>query len=347
MTFENYAAEFTKKALDGGYSGENILKCLVYAKPLIDHGLPVIYNTSHFSGLVGYRKSYITKAVHNTKYYYRHFQIKKNNGKQRVISEPLPSLKDIQCWILSNILEKIPVGKPAKAYVKNTTLKQNLVFHRGQDLVLKMDIADFFGSIKRNAIETIFRDLGYSKYVSNLLGKICCLNTSLPQGAPTSPYLSNLYMRDFDKMVWGYCTMFKIRYTRYSDDLTFSGSFDPSTRIKTFVTGKLLELGLVVNDKKTKVMTKSQRQTVTGIVVNEKIQVDRKRRKAIRLQVYYIKKFTLQGHLKNIKNNRVNYLPHLLGQINYVLFINPDDAEFLAYRAFVSSLLIDEAGSIL
>jgi RNA-directed DNA polymerase len=341
MNFDFYSAEFSRKALEVGYSNENLIKCLNYARPLIENGLPVIYNTSHFCALVGYRKSYVTKAVYNTRYYYRYFKIRKSNGKLRSLAEPLPSLKDIQSWILVNILENVPVSKPAKAYIKNSSLKQNLVFHKEQAVVLKLDVKDFFFSIKRSWVEYFLRSVGYSHYVSNLIGKLCTLEDSLPQGAPTSPYLSNLYMRKFDNRVWGHCRALKVRYTRYSDDLTFSGDFQPAEIIE-FVNMELSELSLVLNDNKTKIMRRGSRQTVTGIIVNDKIQVDRKRRKAVRQQIYYIEKLGLQEHLKNIGNTKGNYLGHLLGMVNYVLFINPDDQEFVRYKGYLGKLISDQ-----
>jgi len=132
MTFEQYKTEFTVEAGKSGYSEQNIILCLQYAEKLYSYGVPVIYNTSHLSGLVGYKKNYLKKAVLFTPYFYRKFYIYKKNGKKRTISEPLPSLKEIQNWILLNILYNVEVSRFAKAYIRKSNIRQNLVFHKGQ-----------------------------------------------------------------------------------------------------------------------------------------------------------------------------------------------------------------------
>src|ERR1700744_6085418 len=111
MTFDNYEKNFRKKASKSGYSEDDIQKCLKYAQPIIAKGLPVIYNTSNLAALVGYRKNYLKRAVLFTPYFYRKFFITKKAGKLREIKEPLPSLKDIQIWILNHILYAIHPSK--------------------------------------------------------------------------------------------------------------------------------------------------------------------------------------------------------------------------------------------
>ncbi|MBK7850650.1 MAG: RNA-directed DNA polymerase [Bacteroidetes bacterium] len=224
MNFENYRTKFEQKASKSGYTDENIQRCLNYAKPLIEKGLPVIYNTSNLSVFVGYRKDYLKRAVVYTPYFYRNFKIKKRNGKLREISEPLPSLKEIQNWILENILEQVKVSSFAKAYRKRINIIENVKFHKNQPKVFTVDIKDFFPSITTSSVENIFLKLGYSKILSNLLAKLCTLNNSLPQGAPTSPYLSNIFFKSADDNIINYCVKNEIKYTRYADDLSFSGT---------------------------------------------------------------------------------------------------------------------------
>lgn len=337
MTVENYKAEFTAKALENGYSAENISKCLYYAKPLLEKNLPIIYNISHLSALVGYNQSYIERAIVFTHYFYRKFEIPKSNGKTRKISEPLPSLKDIQIWILKNILYKINPSVYAKAYIPGLTLKQNLVFHKDQPIVLTIDIKDFFSSIKRILVQDLFRSFGYSTLLSDLLSKICTLNNKLPQGAPTSPYISNLILTSFDEIISNHCLKEKIRYTRYADDLTFSGNFN-IRKIIALVKQELRILSLEINEEKIHVMKQGTRQTVTGVVVNQKLQVSRVKRMNIRQAIYFINKFGLPAHLEKINSKKSNYIDHLLGQVLFVLFINPADEEFLRYKEFLNKL---------
>ena len=210
MKFEQYKQEFEIKASNSGYTAENIERCLNYARPLIDKGFPVIYNTSHLSVLVGYRKDYIKRAVVYTPYFYRDFEIKKKNGKMRKISEPLPSLKEIQDWILVNILEVEKVSPFAKAYRKKVGLLENVKFHKNQPKVLTLDLKDFFPSIKTENVELIFRSFGYSVLISSLLSKLCTRDSCLPQGAPTSPYLSNIFFKRADDLIIKYLSLIHI-----------------------------------------------------------------------------------------------------------------------------------------
>ena len=337
MNFKQYKIAFEKAASNSGYSLENINKCLNYAEVLYSNKVPVIYNTSHLAALVGYKKDYIKRAVIYTPYFYRDFKIRKRNGKLRSISEPLPSLKEIQIWILENILENIKVSPFAKAYKKNTGLIDNVKFHKGQQKVFTLDLKDFFPSIKTKAIEQIFLSFGYSKLISNLLAKLCTRDGHLPQGAPTSPYLSNLFFAPADNEIIKYCLSNNIKYTRYADDLSFSGDFNENA-LFTIVESAISDLGLILNPQKTKLMRPNERQTVTGIVVNDKPQVVFHKRNILRQDMYYIKKFGIGNHIerKQIKNK--NYLEHLLGKINFILDINPTDKEFLEYKEYLISL---------
>ncbi|MET0759988.1 MAG: reverse transcriptase family protein, partial [Flavobacterium sp.] len=318
MDFEKYSIAFTKEALKKGYTEQNIQRCLDYAKVLFSNRVPVIYNTSHLSELVGYKKEYLNKAIFHTNYFYRNFEILKKNGKKRLLSEPLPSLKEIQLWILKNILYKVPVSAFAKAYKPKVSLLENLKFHKNQPKVFTLDLENFFPSIKVEAIEKIFNHLGYSSALSNMLAKLCCKEGALPQGAPTSPYLSNLFFNVADNIISDYCTKRKIRYTRYADDLSFSGDFDEKELLKK-VTEVVENLNLRINKSKTKLMTPDRRQTVTSIVVNEKPQVVFNKRNELRQSLYYIKKFGIEEHRKHENLRQANYLEHLLGKINFVL----------------------------
>lgn len=336
MDFAHYKDAFIKEAHKTGYSLTNIQRCLDYADALFLHEVPVIYNPAHLSGLVGYKKEYLKKASLFPNYFYRDFEVAKKNGSKRLISEPLPSLKEIQIWILRNILYKIPSSAFAKAYRPTVTLLENLRFHKKQFKVFTLDLENFFPSIRVEAVENEFLKLGYSKIVSKLLSKLCTRNGTLPQGAPTSPYLSNLVFKEADAAIAAYCKEHKIRYTRYADDMNFSGDFDENELLQK-VTETVEKMGLQINAKKTKLMTTGMRQTVTGVVVNEKPQVVFYKRNELRQALYYIQKFGFEEHREYKEIDQKNYLEHLLGKINFVLQINPKDAEFIKYK----SVLID------
>ena len=192
MDFTQYENSFITEATKVGYSQLNIQRCLDYAETLFTNKVPVIYNSSHLSAIVGYRKEYLKKAALHTKYFYRDFEITKKNGAKRTISEPLPSLKEIQHWILKNILYQVPISPFAKAYKPKISLIENLKFHRNQPKLFTLDLENFFPSIPIETIENIFIELGYSNAIANLLTQLSTKDNRLPQGAPTSPYISNL-----------------------------------------------------------------------------------------------------------------------------------------------------------
>lgn len=338
MEWEKYEEKIRQKCKDDCRTEAFTKKYIQYAKTLFDKGLPVISSPSHFSMLVGMNHDYVCSMARAPAKFYRDFEIKKSNGKRRIISEPLPDLKFVQHWILQNILEKCPVSIYAKAFIKGKTLKSNAKFHRSQKVVVTMDVKDFFPSISFYGVFSIYLDMGYSKSVSRFLSNLCCYHESLPQGAPTSPYLSNLYMRKFDSEVTEYISAKHIRYTRYADDLTFSGDINPHYLIHD-ISCLLYKYGLKINAQKTRVAYQSARQEVTGIVVNSHLQIPKNKRKEIRQQVYYIKKFGLDSHLNHIQEVRSNYLNHLLGQINYALFINPKDEEMKTYYSYIKEIM--------
>lgn len=354
MIYSNYRNEFTEKALNNGFSKEQVDKCLLYALPIAEQGLPVIYNTSNLSALVGYNVSYLKRAALFSKFFYTEYSIKKKNGNgKRIIQEPLPSLKEIQTWILQNVLNYIPISRFAKAYIKGNDLIENVKFHRDKDYLLCLDLKNFFPSIPITSVERVFNNLGYSSNVANLLAKLCCREERLTQGSPTSPALSNIIMKGFDDEISKYCLENNIRYSRYADDLTFSYSINPKSMeilsINDFkrqliykVTTTLIAYTpfLKINESKIKLSGKSDRQIVTGIIVNNKsINTPLEYRKKIRQEIFYINKYGIDGHLEKSNNSKDNYLHHLLGKINYALHINKTDKKMLEYREYVKSLL--------
>ena len=315
-----------------------IEKYLVYCKKLYSNNLPIISSPAHFSMLVGIQHEYVCSMAYSPQHFYRQFEIPKSNGKMRTIDEPLPDLKYIQRWILTNILEKKTINPYAKAFYRGRGVKENARFHRSQVVLVTMDIKDFFPSIKINSIVSIFRELGYYDDVSNFLAHLCCLNYALPQGAPTSPYLSNLRLSKFDQNVSDFTTANKIRYTRYADDMTFSGNFDPHQLIPR-ISKMLYSEGFSVNPAKTRVAFQNARQEVTGVVVNSHMQISKTQRKKIRQEIYYIKKYGLDSHLTKTHETREHYLEHLLGKLNFACYINPHDEELKTYYSFIKSLL--------
>jgi len=337
MKWENYEKKVIATCKNTGKSEEYISQYLAYAKPLFVMDVPVIFSTSHFAALVGYDHEYICRMAYSPKSFYRTFKIKKANGKDRRIDEPLPDLKEIQRWVLREILEKLPLHSTAKAYRPGTTIKDNARFHRKQPMVLSMDIKDFFPSIRMHDVFLIFQSIGYNRKVASLLAHLCCYKRCLPQGAPTSPYISNIRMEHFDNTIFQFALARRIRYTRYADDLTFSGDFDAAKMIR-FVDHVLYNEGFLVNSKKTRIARQNSRQVVTGIIVNDHMQLPREVRRKIRQEVYYIKTYGLDSHLRKINETRNNYLGHLISLVGYGCFINPNDKELVGYFDFLKKV---------
>ena len=271
---------------------------------------------------------------------YKIYKIKKCNGKYRTIYEPNLILKHIQKQILNNILNNKSISKYAKAYHKDIGLKDNAIPHVNKEMILKLDIKNFFENISfLDIYNSCFSIEYFPKSVGMILTYLCTYNDHLTQGSPTSAYISNLVMKEFDEELGNFCDLMNISYTRYSDDMTFSGKFNPSELIYK-VRKMLYKLGLELNNYKIHIVHKSTRQNVTGIVVNEKMQVNIKYRNKIRQEIYYIKKFGLNSHLKkcDINIDSKKYLNILYGRILYVLQINENDEEFIKYKDFIANL---------
>lgn len=343
IDFDLYKTEFTVMAYEMGYNRDEIEKMLLYAKHLNGQNLPIIFDQYHLSRLIGYDYSYFLGVANAQFYFYRHYEIPKKNGGTRSIEEPLPSLKDIQSWILENILapaSKKYVSPVAKAFIPGMNLRDNARFHRNMNVVVALDLHDFFGSIKFGEVYGIFKKLGYCNSVVMMLTRLCMYKGSLPQGAPTSPMLSNLMFYDLDQKIFRYCQNRKIRYTRYADDMTFSGDDVDVNRLITYVRMLVRSRHLKLNEEKTKVMRRGCSQRVTGVVVNKLLQVPKEYRDKVRQEVYYCIKYGFMEHMKRITlpdwiQNVTVYQHHLLGKINYILQINSKDTEFIKYAKWI------------
>jgi len=149
--------------------------------------------------------------------------------------------------------------------------------------------------------------------------------------------LSNIYFTPADVEISNYCKEQEIRYTRYADDLSFSSDSLEVEKITDFVTVVIDKLDLSLNKDKTKVMTPDMRQVVTGIVVNKKLQVPFYKRNKVRQELHYIKKFGFKNHVNHVGIKQKNYWQHLMGKINYILYLNPKDSEFIEYKRYLLS----------
>lgn len=253
----------------------------------------------------------------NPEKYYTKKYILKKDGTKRELLVPSIHLKNIQKNILKNVLYGLTPSKYVTSYQKNKTIVDNALPHVGQKLVLKLDIKDYFNNITFEEIYNIFPSTIFPPSLRVLLTKLCTYNDYLPQGAPTSPYISNLVLKNFDNYLGKYCAERNINYTRYSDDLTFSGDFNPY-KLTNKVKAYLESIGFNLNTKKKHIIYNNQCQSVTGITVNQKVNISAKYRQDIRKNMYYIQKYGLDNHLKYLGiTDKIKYLASLKGRINY------------------------------
>ena len=278
---------------------------------------------------------------------YDEFAIKKKNGKLRTITKPNEALADIQKRIYKYILKGKPVSPCAAAYVKDGSICDATKKHIKYPILVKLDIKSFFESIDFEAVKEVFVSLGFDKYQAITLANFCCYKGRLPQGTSTSPMLSNLVMREFDDYLLTYCLKHNVKYTRYSDDMLFSGDFDTNHLIG-IVNTVLQDFGFELNRSKTKVIKQGQRQSALGVVLNEKQQVSKEYRKQIRQEIYYCSKYSVKSHLEHMDDDRfilpsgepdyIGYIENLYGRINFALQINPSDTEMISYRNSLKAL---------
>lgn len=208
-----------------------------------------------------------------------------------------------------------------------------------------MDIRKFFDHITYPMVKNrVFAAEKYSESIRILLSVLCVYVHHLPQGAPTSPAISNIIMKEFDEVVGRWCNEKGIAYSRYCDDMTFSGDFDEQ-EIITFVDQELRKNGFFLNHKKTVCLHDGQRKEVTGIVVNEKISVPALYKKKIRQEIYNLDKYGLGSHVSKIANEKSveKYISGLLGRINYVISVEPDNEEMIGYRELLCELKRSES----
>jgi retron-type reverse transcriptase len=288
---------------------------------------------------LGFSAKTLYGLSNNLDRHYRNTFIPKHDGSKRKLSVPDLILKRVQRAISDNILADYPISRYAMAYTQGSNVQKNAVLHVGKQKILKLDIDGFFDHITYSRVkDCVFCKENYSEPIRILLTMLCYYKESLPQGAPTSPSITNIIMYDFDEKIGKYCEENNISYTRYCDDMTFSGDFDEKAVIFV-VKDELRKLGLFLKNRKTAVIPNTKRQTVTGIVVNEKIGLTKEYKNKIRQEIYYIKKYGIEDHLSKIgEPNKQHYLNSLKGRVAFVLQTVPDDVEFLGYKEFLKNM---------
>lgn len=284
------------------------------------------------SELIGVSSYLLTDFCRNTERYYRKFEIPKKSGKSgRAICAPRAFLKTVQYWILDYFLLRLKQHESCYSYKKNKSIKDNANAHINRKFILCMDIESFFDNISIKQVVQCFTENKISPHLAILFAKLVTLNGSLPQGAPTSPIISNSHLYEFDQYISNHCAESNLSYSRYADDLTIgSDDYDSLKRMEQLIAEKLGSYELKVNKKKTRIVSSNSCQIVTGVAINNgELRPSRKHRKEVRVLF----------HKAEVERN-VELLPKLYGHLNYLKsFRNGDTPKNIQkYQSIIDKL---------
>lgn len=321
--------EHIEKAYQAGVITEEEKRLIEeYNQRLTDNNVPVIYNLRHLRQLLGIHKSAQDRLFGDKKANsYRVFHIPKKNGGSREIEAPNDELKKIQLWIKENILDKFSVSQFAKGFVKGNSIYDNAVQHAGKELVVNIDLKDFFPSIKYREIYKVFKYIGYTDSVSKLLTNLCTnVKGVLPQGSPASPVISNLVSLKLDKRLGRLAEEIGANYTRYADDITFSGKKSINKYIE-LIRKIIHEEGYQINEDKFRLQYAYQRQEVTGLIVNNGVSVPKKYINELENAIYYCKKYGVNEHMLFIQCEKGFYKEHLYGLAYFIKMVDKEKGQ--------------------
>jgi len=333
-TIEKWSSFFASKGIDKSLQK----KYIAYIETLTKNDVPIIFDFNHLRLLMGRSTLYFASVVNSPENHYRSFQIKKRSGGFREILAPYPALLEMQNWIYNNILKKISVSPYSHGFTRKKSIITNAKIHLNQKELLKLDLKDFFPSININRIIYVFKSLGYTNQISFYLASLCCFEQHLPQGAPTSPYLSNIIAKQLDKRLIGLSKYYNLRYTRYADDLTFSGDSIPSKLID-YIQDIVCAEGFTINSEKTRLYKIGGKRIVTGISVQgTELKVPKDYKRNLRQELHFIMKYGYLSHIKKKKIRKINYLDVLIGKVNFWLSVEPTNEFALKAHSTLSDI---------
>ncbi|PML81881.1 reverse transcriptase family protein [Enterovibrio norvegicus] len=305
--------------------------------------LPVFAHAGAVSDAMGISTSELRFLCYqkdvSTVSHYQDFSISKKSGGIRTISAPMPRMKRSQYWLLDNVLNKLTIHDAAHGFVSGKSIVSNAQPHIKKQVVINLDMKDFFPSVSYKRVKGMFKHLGYSEELATTFALLATKRETqalemdgktwhvavgervLPQGSPCSPAITNVLCRRLDARLQGMAEKLGFTYTRYADDLTFS-SDDASKvqallwRCQQIVTNE----GFVIHPNKTRVMRQHQKQEVTGVVVNEGLSVERKTLKRFRA---VLRQVALDGP-ENKHWGSGELFQSLAGYANFVAMVNPE-----------------------
>ncbi|MCP1972066.1 reverse transcriptase domain-containing protein [Bradyrhizobium elkanii] len=297
---------------------------------------------------------------------YQKFEISKGKGKKRLISAPDHRLKMLQTKIASSLAPIYRPRNPVHGFVDNRSVKTNATAHLRSKFIMNLDIEGFFSAITEGRVSGLMSALGIDGRVAEILARICCNEGVLPQGAPSSPIISNMICFRMDKQLQRIAKESRCIYTRYADDVTFSsyqpltllfegppppaGNFSPDL-LKDGLRGAFRSNGFAINPQKVHYADKHSRRTVTGLKINEIVNVDRKFVRNIRAALFVVEKqgaAVAQKTLKDKYGREAALASHLRGRISWVGHIKgPSDPIFRSLASRYNKLFPSEKLEIL
>ncbi len=266
---------------------------------------------------------------------YTSFKIKKKSGGYRQIDAPSDELIGVQrkiavaLWEYESYLQNKYGIKSniSHAFEKEKSIFTNASIHKNKRIVLNLDLNDFFPSIHFGRVQGFFmknKDYNLPYEVATILAQLCCYKGKLPQGAPTSPIISNLICRILDIRLLKLAKEYRVDYTRYADDLTFSTNnkafLEKQNEFLESVTAEIERAGFSVNDKKTRIQYKNGKQVVTGLIVNKKINIDRNYYRETRAMAHSL--YKNNEYLINAEKGTLNQLEGRFSFINQIDKLN-------------------------
>lgn len=309
-----------------------------YIEDIEAKGLPPIFEMQHFSELVGVNKSYIAAVTKNSARFYRDFEIKKRSGGVRVISAPNPTLLLCQRWINGNILQYVPIHESAFGFAQGRSVVDNAKMHTSGSRLLGMDIKDFFPSIHIDSVQDTFLGLGYPPSVSVILARLCCKDDRLPQGAPTSPAISNLICRNLDKEISDLAKERFLNYTRYADDISVSGD-DLGSDVLGKIEFILNSFGFFVNEEKTRISKNGDKKIVTGISIGTGLpKLPRKEVRSIKADAHALLSYGLLSYLERSKKPDPLVVERLIGRVAFWLQVEPENPTAIKLKSNLQTL---------
>jgi len=322
---------------------------------LEQHGLPALPNALALATALGLTLGQLRFLAYDrevsTVTQYRRFKIKKRTGGERLISAPRKRLKTAQRWVLDSLLSKLSLSEHAHGFRTGHSIVSNARPHVGAAVVVNVDLRDFFPTVTYRRVKGLFRKLGYSEEVATLLALLCTepdtVQTELdgvtyyvaqgtrhlPQGAPTSPAITNLLCRRLDQRLSGFARKHQLAYTRYADDLTLSapqGVEAPVAAMLAVLDKVARAEGFALHPDKINVKRRGRRQEVTGIIVNERLGVDRRTLRRFRAFLFQLEKDGPEGKQWGVGGNPIE---SAVGFANYVFMVDPERGAELRERA--------------